>query len=64
MVLPEMGHNEHRAEKLVVDILACEDVSDARQVGLVSKSLCGYTFGWSLLVALSMPLRLCLFAST
>lgn len=37
MVSAEMGHNEHRAEKLVVDILACEDVSDAQQVGLINR---------------------------
>lgn len=33
VVSAEMGHNEDRAEKLVVDILTCEDVSDAQQVG-------------------------------
>ncbi|KAK1395066.1 hypothetical protein POM88_014122 [Heracleum sosnowskyi] len=31
MVSAEKGHNEHRAEKLVVDILKCGDVSDRQQ---------------------------------
>ncbi|KAK1375721.1 Chromatin remodeling complex subunit [Heracleum sosnowskyi] len=35
MVSAEMGRNEHRAEKLVVDILACEDISNAQQVDRV-----------------------------
>ncbi|XP_074326394.1 protein CHROMATIN REMODELING 4-like isoform X2 [Apium graveolens] len=35
MVSADMGHKEHRTKKLVVDILACEDVSDAQQVDRV-----------------------------
>lgn len=60
MVSAGMGHNEHRAEKLVVDILACEDVSDAQQVGLISRIIMWIYFWVELLVSPSMPLPVCL----